>query len=233
MTSHSGELIAPLPEASIRFLKRDNNGVKLVSDAPSPALLETIGLRAPVDILAFVEDEAAVNFSKLWVETHEPYLTRRMKIVPKNGDGAIVNILRALNTDYGEITILGIFDGDARQTVPKEILEKALFLPGDQPIERLFKEMVHSEPNKLREALGGRDISDTLFVLQGSDHHDWFLGLSEHLGLHPGQLFMLLYSIWTQSDQNRNAAKTAFDALRAKLNDVDNVEAEIIVEDAA
>jgi len=90
VTSHSGELIAPLPETSIRFLRRDDAGIKLVTDTPSQVLLETIGIHTAVDILAFVEDAAAVDFCKLWVETHEPFLTRRMRIVAKNGDGAIV-----------------------------------------------------------------------------------------------------------------------------------------------
>lgn len=217
VTSHSAEFINPLPESSIRFLRRDNNGVRLITDKPSPVLLETIGIRTPIDILAFVEDEAAKNFCKLWVETHEPYLAERMQIVSRNGDGAIINILRAVENSYGDMTILGIFDGDANGNIPAEISEKALFLPGNQPIERIFKEMVYSSPDKLKAALAGRDIGDILFALQGSDHHDWFLTLSNRLSLHPGQLFMLLYNVWMQSDENRFAAKTAFDALRAKL----------------
>ena len=224
VTSHTGELIGPLPEVSIRFLRRDENVVRLVTDTPSPVLLETIGIHTRVDILAFVEDQAALSFCKLWIEAHEPFLTRRMKIIVKNGDGEIVSLLRAVDNSYGDIRILGLFDGDMRGRVPEELAGKALFLPGNLPIERTFKDLVQAHPQALQAALDGRDIRDTLFALQGLDHHDWFLRLSENLGFSPGQMFMLLYRLWIHLEENRASARVSFDALRAKLTDDEDPE---------
>ena len=220
MTSHSGELITPLPESCIRFLRREPAGVRLVTDAPSPILLDTIGIKTPVDTLVFVEDEGAENFCRLWIEQNQPYMSHRMKFVVKGGEGPIVSVLRSMDRDYGEIKVLGLFDGDQRGKIPNDVAEKALFLPGDSRIERLFRGEIIADPLRLTTALGGRDVSDVLFGLQGADDHDWFLGLAKGLSMHPSQTFMLLYGLWMEADANKEAAKVAFAAFRTAIEPI-------------
>jgi hypothetical protein len=53
VSSHSAEIITPLPSESVRFFRREHAGVMLVTEKPSPILLETIGIRAHRDVLAF------------------------------------------------------------------------------------------------------------------------------------------------------------------------------------
>jgi hypothetical protein len=217
VTSHSAEIITPLPQESIRFIRRDDAGVRFGTEKPSPILLETIGIRIPVDVLVFVEDQGAARLCRLLVERFDPSLARRMEIVPLNGDGSIINLLKEVENNYQSITILGLFDGDAKTAVPDEIRPKALFLPGGKPVELLFKELCESDPDGLRDISGWLNVSDSLFALQSRDHHDWFSEFAKSRGLEAGQLFMILFNFWLKAGNNEEEAKTAFDAIRKKI----------------
>jgi hypothetical protein len=217
VSSHSAEIITPLPSESVRFFRREHAGVMLVTEKPSPILLETIGIRAHRDVLAFVEDEAAARFCRLLAERFDPTLSRRMIIVPKNGEGEIVNLLKQVENKYDSLSILGIFDGDTAGKIPEGIEKKASFLPGDQPIEGLFKALAEEAPNELQIAIGSGDVREALFALQGRDHHDWFLELGKSCGLEPGQMFMVLFGMWIRHGQNEIIARAAFEELQKRI----------------
>jgi len=217
VTSHSGEILAPLPQESIRFVRRDNTGVRFATDKPSPVLLETIGIRTPVDVIAFVEDHAAARFLRLLIEHFDPSLSRRIEIVPLDGDGSIINVLKEVENHYKAFILLGVFDGDVKGKLPEKVKSKALFLPGAKPVELLFKELCESNPDSLdmSERLNVRDI---LFVLQARDHHDWFLDFAKSCGLEPGQLFMMFFRCWLRIDGNEEIAREVFQEISLKID---------------
>lgn len=192
---------------------------------------ETIGIRTLVDVVAFVEDHAAARFLRLLTEHFDPSLSRRMEIVPLNGDGSIINILREVDNYYKAFTILGVFDGDVKDTVPDAVKTKALFLPGSKPVELLFKELCEANPDCLdmSERLNVRDV---LFALQARDHHDWFFDFAKSCGLEAGQLFMMFFRCWLRDGSNEEEAAVVFQAIRQKIypgsdfgNNLDQAEA--------
>jgi predicted ATPase len=217
VTSHSAEILTPLPQESIRFVRRDDSGVRFGTDRPSPVLLETIGIRTPVDVLAFVEDQAAARFCRLLIEHFDPSLSRRIEIVPLNGDGSIVSLLRAIDNHYKAFTLLGIFDGDLRGQVADDVKPKALFLPGEKPVELLFKELCEKKSDGLIELSERVNVGEILFALQARDHHDWFLDFAVNCGLEAGQLFMIFFRFWLKEASNESAARAAFEDIRRKI----------------
>jgi AAA domain, putative AbiEii toxin, Type IV TA system len=218
VTSHSAEIITPLPQESIRFIRRDDAGIRFGTERPSPLLLETIGVRIPIDILVLVEDRAAERLCRRLVEHFDPFLARRMEIVPQDGDGSIINILREVENHYQSLTILGLFDGDVRDSLPTDIRPKALFLPGDRPIERLFKDMCENDQTGFEDFSGLKNVGETLFALESRDHHDWFIEFAKSRGLELGQLFMLLFRFWFQIEDNAREAQSIFEAIRVKVD---------------
>jgi hypothetical protein len=141
-----------------------------------------------------------------------------MIIVPKNGDGEIVNLLKQIENTYGTLSILGIFDGDAAGKIPAQIATKASFLPGDKPVEKLFKTFAEENQNDLQTAIGSGDIREALFALQGRDHHDWFVELAKSYGLEPGQMFMILFRLWMTSGDNEALARKAFEKIQKRID---------------
>jgi hypothetical protein len=143
-----------------------------------------------------------------------------MIIVPKNGDGEIVNLLKQVENRYDTLSILGIFDGDAAGKIPNQIEKKAAFLPGDQPIEKLFKALAEERQNDLQTAVGSGNVKEALFALQGRDHHDWFIELAKSCGLEAGQMFMILFGLWIRHGQNEELARTAFGQIQNRIDAV-------------
>jgi hypothetical protein len=81
----------------------------------------------------------------------------------------------------------------------------------------LFKELCERDPDGLRDMSGWLNVGDSLFALQSRDHHDWFLEFAKSRGLEAGQLFMILFTFWLKAGNNEEEAKTAFDAIRKKI----------------
>lgn len=224
MTSHSAQIIAPLSKESTRFFRRDAKGIKLVADRPPPILLETLGIRPPADTIVFVEDAAGSAFCRLWLERQDPNLSRRVEIMVRNGEGEIINAMRQLQGPFQFIRFLGLFDGDMKGKVPKDVQPVSFHLPGDKPIEIVFREMVVKEPARITEATGWTDLETILFALEGSDHHDWYQKLSEHVGLTKHQLFATLFALWMKEEANSTRATSCYRDLLALVGEADNAE---------
>jgi len=76
--------------------------------------------------------------------------------------------------------------------------------------------MIEVQPEALQNAIGAEDLEAILFGLRGSNHHDWYEGLSRHLGLSKAQLFPTLAQMWLRRDDNNLAmAKTMVESIKA------------------
>ena len=210
MTSHSSEIISPLPASSVRFFRRDINGVRLAEDARSPVLLQTIGVSSQLDILVFVEDQAAKVFAKLWAEHFDPSLAHRMDVIVKGGEGEITKVLRCTERRYKSVTTLGLFDGDARGKIPADLKEGVFFLPGERPVEQMFRSLVDEKTDEFVVRVGGDKARDVLFSLLGTDPHDWFEGLATGLSLEKNQLFYTMFTLWLETKDNALSAAADF-----------------------
>lgn len=201
-TSHSPQIISGVSDENLVFVFRNAQGIKVVDGAPPPALLEMIGITPQVDTIVLVEDVAASSFCRLLLEKINPSLSRRVEISVRDGDGNIVRALKELGENFSSLKVIGLFDGDLAGRIPEEVRRFAVLLPGDRPIEIIFREMIEAEPVTLQTAIGADNLEAILFGLRGSNHHDWYEGLCRHLGLTKAQLFPTLVQLWLRRDEN-------------------------------
>lgn len=226
MTSHSGEIISPLPIASVRFFTRGRTGVVLARDALPPVLLKTIGIETRQDILALVEDEAAKTFAKLWAEYFHPSWAKRFDFHVKGSDGEIIRTIRTTQLKYECVTIIGLFDGDATTKVPRELLDRSAFLPGELPVEEMFRRFITADPGGFVHHYGWTNLREILFAIQADDPHDWFENLAHGIGIQKNMLFMAMFNMWMKVPDNERIAREAFNSLLAVLGHSFQVEAE-------
>jgi len=132
-----------------------------------------------------------------------------VEISVRDGDGNIVRALKELGGNFNSLKVVGLFDGDLAGRIPEEARKFSTVLPGDQPIEIIFRGMIESEPEALQNAIGADDLDAILFGLRGSNHHDWYEGLCRHLGLTKAQLFPTLVQLWLRRDENNLALAQA------------------------
>lgn len=208
-TSHSPQIISGLSDENLVFVFRNAQGIKIVDGAPPPALLELIGIAPQVDTIILVEDFAALSFCRLLLEKIRPSVSRRVEISVRDGDGNIVRALKELGGKFNSLKIIGLFDGDLAGRIPEEVHKFSTVLPGDQPIEVIFRTMIEGEPDALQNAVGADNVEAILFGLRGSNHHDWYEGLCRHLGLTKAQLFPTLVQLWLRRDEHNLALAQA------------------------
>jgi predicted ATPase len=215
-TSHSPQIISGVSDENLVFVFRNTQGIKIVDGAPPPALLEMIGIAPQVDTIVLVEDLAASSFCRFLLEKIHPSLSRRVEISVRDGDGNIVRALKEVGGNFSSLNVIGLFDGDLIGQIPKEVLKFSTLLPGDQPIEVVFRGMIEGEPEALQKALGAENLEAILFGLRGSNHHDWYDGLCRQLGLTKAQLFPTLVQLWLRRDEKNLAlAQTMVESIIA------------------
>ena len=143
MTTHSSKIVSKLDDDNLIFLYRDDKGVQIVRGQPSPALLETVGVEPVVDTIVFVEDQAAVQFGNFLLEAFRPDLARRSEFVDRQGEGNITVAVKA-SAGVTKVGVIGLYDGDVRESVPQEVRARSVFLPGDEPIEKTLRKMLEA-----------------------------------------------------------------------------------------
>jgi ABC-type cobalamin/Fe3+-siderophores transport system ATPase subunit len=218
VTSHSHKIIGSFTEKQLVFLFRDGASIRTIAGLPPPALLQTIGIEPHVDAVVLVEDRLANVFLRQMLERMRPSLSRRIEISIRNGDGGITGILKRLNAQFEAIKIIGCYDGDLRGNVPVELEGLSTFLPGNAALEVVLRKLVINNPAALIATTGSQDVPAILFGLEGVDHHDWYAGLCQGLGLSAAQLFPMLFNIWLQEGENRDAANATLDHLTRLLS---------------
>jgi hypothetical protein len=110
---------------------------------------------------------------------------------------------------------MGAFDGDQRGRIPADIANVSLCLPGEKPLELIFKEVVTSAPEKAADVLGLKNLRPVLAGLEGANIHDWYEEISRAAGLSRQQLFPFLLKLWLESDDNQEAFADAYRAIVA------------------
>ncbi|MEG4798900.1 AAA family ATPase [Microcoleus sp. LAD1_D1] len=220
VSSHSPAFMNDLPSECLVFLARSTAGVAVISDPPPPVLLKEIGIDPPIKAFVFVEDQMAKIFFRTILEKIDPFLSRQIHIEHRNGDGGVISALTPMLGVTAPVRFVALFDGDLRGKIPQDIVPQSSFLPGDRPIEQIFRALVELDTNGFASAVGNPNCSAILSSLEGRDHHDWYNDLARELGLSSDQLFSHLFHIWWHSSQNESLASQAY-------NDVANILARI------
>jgi hypothetical protein len=218
ISSHSAVFISPMPKECLTFFARTQAGVRSIEDQPPPVLLKEMGIEPAINVLIFVEDSLGRLLCRAILEKYDPLLSRQAHIEQRNGDGEVILALKPLVGMKAPIKFIGLFDGDLRGKVPITLEPNCTFLPGNDPIEAIFRNVVEKEPEGLEALTGTKNCAAILGSLEGKDHHDWYEELGRELGLSRDQLFPHLFTLWIRQTDNEKAAIETFEALVALLD---------------
>lgn len=215
LSSHSAAFISALPKECLIFFARTQSGVSAITDRPPPVLLKEMGIEPAIRILVFVEDFLAMLLCRAILEKYDPLLSRQVHIDQRNGDGQVISALKPMIGVNAPIKFIALFDGDMRGKVPDQVAPISAFLPGEEPIEVLFRNLIERDPGALESATGNQNCGAIVGALEGKDHHDWYEELARELGLSRDQLFSQLFYIWMQPPENAEAAAATHEAIVA------------------
>jgi hypothetical protein len=130
-----------------------------------------------------------------------------------NGAGNISKLLASFPSNANAVRIRGLYDGDQKGKVPPEVEALAAFLPGGACLERLYRDMLTTDFERVAPLVDIADLGAILYAIRQYEDHDWFVRLAGSANLTSDQLHLLLFKAWIADQTNAELAKEAFEEL--------------------
>jgi predicted ATPase len=190
----------------------DGAGFSLIRPGHESHCLYSLGYTVSKDKLVILEDVGAVRFFSNIFRALNLHWVRNRKLIPLKGESDITEILKRVPES---VNIIGVYDGDQRGKVNKEINGHAVFiLPGLFAPEIELISIIEKFPHEFSAQINMDPsiVSAVIVRLQGTDHHDYFGDLSENLQFDESvehgmnKLFDHAFNLWFSKDGNRQAA---------------------------
>lgn len=218
LSTHSPNIVSRIPNSHIRLISRNDHGISII-DSPKQFELEAVlGIIPHYSGTLIVEDAVALAFLKTLLSFEAPELLRSFELIKAKSESDIKEILKRFPTTNW-LTIVGIFDGDMRATVPGKdgegkdkdpgFLWPYAFLPGEISPEELLIQAVEGRTEEFAVKLNvAREHLDVfLSAVAGRDSHDWLIELSKLLAISTEDLVKSLSAVWIEIPGNRELVR--------------------------
>lgn len=219
LSSHSGTIAERIPNQAIQLFSRDGQQVAITINPAPRLLVDRIGFYSRRRFAGLVEDGAARAFCRALVEQLDPRVAADLDILISGSNGEISDALKKIKPDPNErLLLVGIYDGDQRNAIPKNLAWSTVCLPGSTNPDNELRNLVkNSMKDTIAKALGipNNTLVAALSGLEGVDNHDWTNRLCETLRITIFQLFSSLVPLWTET--NKAAADQFIADLRKSL----------------
>lgn len=198
MTTHSPQMFSRLTVDQVQFAYRTFDGAALANDSDFSAMREAVGIKPFVDRILLFEDRAARELTLNILRKRDHKTLLRSELISLNGHGDITKTCQVL-PQVTAFRIVGIYDGDAYTKVMELNPNWPLsFLPGDEPVEEMFKDVIQTNAAAFAARLGRTEnqLAIILGKLTGLEYHDWFEELAKSLHVSYSELMHACFEQW-------------------------------------
>ncbi|XKK20021.1 AAA family ATPase [Bacillus sp. CB102A.1] len=224
LTTHSPSILSRIPPKHVRFVSKTREKVKITTPTSQMQYLPSLGIQPKTVGILLVEDRAAREFVRVWINRFAPHLIHEYLVVDVPGGVSKIETLIETFPELTRFKILALLDGDQRNifnSFPGKRAKKKLFnwpymfLPGEGPPEEMFKQIAYDFIPQLAESLkkSEEEVHIAFSIVEGDDHHDWFENLHRQLGIGYEQLMKELFNLWIDDSQRLEDAQREFDKL--------------------
>lgn len=192
ITSHSGVVTERVPSSHVDLVSRMGSEVTFLRCPPRNILGDRLGLVPPKSIVMLVEDTAAALFAKALLETGNSRYVNHCGIFVAGGESEITSVLKGLTANNSSgVTIIGVYDGDQRRSLPKFHGFPTMCLPGNFAPERVAQEFLSSNRSNIENVLKRprAKILTAVAAVAGLNHHDWIVALCGSLQISMEEFF--------------------------------------------
>jgi predicted ATPase len=210
LTTHSPQMLARLSKDQVKFAYRTPVGATLATEAQFDAMRRAVGLIPPIDRVLLVEDRAARELTINLLRKFDHATLLRSEITDVGGAGEVSRIAGAFPHRISSFKMIGLYDGDSRGALAgTDILWPAVYLPGDEAIERHFRDAAESNPVQLGNLLGrsADDVTILLPQIRGLNHHDWFEEFAKGMGITYPEAMHACFELWISDEYWRAHAE--------------------------
>ena len=201
LTTHSPYLLEHIRNDNIRIVSRMGNITAIATPDGNMMAEDILGVSKNCAGTLFVEDRVAYDFLSIILEDKAPYVLKRYTIdIAEGGENAITQRLGFPRSEKIKYNFVGVYDGDMRKRLnTNELHWKYIFLPGDMPLEELYRDFLHEPTSitKFCQYLGKPEnyIITMLATIDGDNYHDWFEELRKFLGMDGKALVRAFYNV--------------------------------------
>ena len=202
ISTHSEHILKKIPATSLKQLLYSprKNEYKFI-ELKNLEILQTLGLSIPKKGILFFEDKAAELFLKQLINQSLLNAVENFYFHCSGDDSHIVSHINEMPKTLNNFQFIGVFDGDARQKVPKLLNSgtKYIFLPTEMAPEQIIIGYIEScDLEAIDEFLHiSKGSFDKAYQLvNGADHHEIFRNIAKILGYDFEYLFTELCKMW-------------------------------------
>lgn len=205
LTTHSPYILKNIKNENIKVISRVGNTVSIRVPHPNFTVETALGISQSYLGTIFVEDKVAADLLRAILEDKAQWILKQYDIAIVGGEANISKRLEFPRDTNIHYSFIGVYDGDMKDKLDTQNLNWGYcFLPGDKAFEEFFRGKILQDNNldKLCAALK-KDISEVisyLSIIEGYDHHDWFISLCNNLSIHEYALVKEFYSIFMAKD---------------------------------
>jgi AAA domain, putative AbiEii toxin, Type IV TA system len=205
LTTHSPQMFSRLSKDQVRFSYRTDVGAALADDSQFDTMRHAVGISSPVDRIILVEDRAAREFVMNVLRKMDHSFLLRSEVIDVGGMGKINSICETFPGGIKSFSMIGLYDGDVRaEVLALKPSWETVFLPGEEPIEVMFQQIIEIDPAFVAARLG-RSVGDLEVILakiRGLDHHDWFEEFVKELHVSYPELMSVCFDYWKSDARN-------------------------------
>jgi energy-coupling factor transporter ATP-binding protein EcfA2 len=224
IATHSPTVISRVPNDHAKLVIRYNGPAKVISNPSLVDIRQLLGGGVAFQGVLLVEDHAAKDVLMALLEGAEPDLVRELEVLVAGSDSKITTLLETMPITREWFTLVGVYDGDRRGEMKgREFKWPHMFLPGSTAPELPLIEMAKNvggvaetlavELHKTKER-----VEVALSAVAGSDHHDFFRGLSPILGIDVGGVRRGFTRVWARREENESLVAASIKELKTALN---------------
>ncbi len=203
ITSHSGVVTERIPQNHVDYMSRQGKEVTFLRNPPRSLLADRLGLVQPRPVLCLVEDEVAAAFARVLIEAGNSKYMSNCAVYVASGESDVTATLRRIDPNGPTpIVLVGLYDGDQRGNLPKELNWPVMCLPGEDAPELFVMKLIERERSRVEELISApRELVLTaLASVDGLDHHDWISGLCRALLLSKEELLRRVAAFMANQD---------------------------------
>jgi predicted ATPase len=201
LATHSICFIEKASISGTLMLDGANRGeLHLTSGKRVNSYLRQLGYKVPKENIALFEDTGALRFFANIIRSFDADWLASMELIHLTGESDICAIISRVKA----YKILAIFDADQKgKTDPKTYPQHHVtFLPGSLAPEEELINAIRLDPGFFakRVDISERDLRGYMQMMEGMDHHDYFMKLADILSTEKWKLFDDAFAVWSKQN---------------------------------
>lgn len=222
VSTHSEHILKNIPKSHVHTMRRIGENMCFIPISSDVKQMNSLGLTSPKRGVILFEDVAAKLFIQSFIKASPSFMKDDFIYHTSGSDGDIIKDLERFPPTLGDLSVIAVFDGDAREKYTKQLHEfkNYIFLPKVKSPEEVLIDYIKSSE---KEAIARRLIVSlgTLYAAidtaAGADHHDYFHTLARECEKKYEEVFSSLCDAWIEDVANKADVEIFFLALYNQL----------------